>query len=168
MKNLLKIFILIAATSSLFISCEDEWEDKNIYNNGSLVHFDHSGRDRTFADVTAIEPSRSLPISFSLGLTQVADVPVNGTLVFLPEESTAVLGTDFVIDNATATISAGDVVGTFQVTIFSNNTGFVYDNNQEITNVRSAVFEFTNDSSVPNAQFNQRFVINITTTESDK
>lgn len=164
MKKLLRIFILIAATSSLFISCEDEWDEKNIYVEDSLLHFDYSGRDRTFTSVSATEVPRSLPLSFNLGLTKPANVEASGTLVYLADESTAVLGTDFIIDKGTAVIPAGSVVDDFQLTIFSNSTGFEANGNQ--SNVRTAVFEYTNNSSVPNAGFNQKFTVNITTKES--
>lgn len=171
MKNVFKIFTILTLTTLLFVSCEPDDEAENVYTDVSLVHFDYSGRDRTFSAVFAEEPTRSLIVPFNLALTKPAGADVNGTLVFLPEESTAILGTDFVIDKANATIPTGSVVGDFQITIFSNNTGFVDDIAPDpivkLQNVRTAVFMFTNESSVANASFYQRFVVNITTVEED-
>lgn len=163
MKNILKIFTILTLTTFMFVSCDPDDEAENVYEGPALVHFDYSGRNRTFS-VTATESTASMPLTFSLGLTKPAGVEVGGSLVFVAEESTAVLGTDFDINTATATIPVGSLLSSdFQLTLYSNNTGFEANGNQ--TNIRTAVFEYTNSSSVPNAEFYQRFTVNITTAE---
>lgn len=137
MKKLLSIFTIISILS-VFNSCKDE--EQLYFEGDTLLHF-------TSSEQTA--PDGDYLVTY--GVTKAVSEDHNVSLVFNQSKSTAILGTDFTIIEASDVLKGGNSRGDFKINVTK----------AAAVAKKRAVFTMTN-SSLNKATFNQEVSVNFT------
>ena len=142
MKKITSLFYMLLAFFAVTSCSPDE---APYYNGESLLHFTNPGPENAYVKLNT--GAADYRIQYGVAFPVSGDHTVE--LVFVPEESTAVLGTDFTIVDGIGTLSNGAVVDDFVINIKEDAAEAG----------KTAVFTLKN-STLPTAVFNQKLTIN--------
>ncbi|MBW7675637.1 hypothetical protein [Chryseobacterium chendengshani] len=143
MKKILGIFSMMLIF--LIGSCKEE--EEMYYDGDSLLHFTKGTSDNAFV----LSGTGSSVYKLSYGITKAASSDSEVKLVFDQAKSTAQLGVDFQIVNATNVIPAGQTFSTFDIKILEASA---------TPTPKTAVFRVVS-GNLPGANFNNEFKLNM-------
>ncbi len=138
-------FLIIASFIFLLSSCKDEAE---VYDGQPALHFNKG----TNGEAVVKQNTGSTTVNIDFGTIQSLSGAAQVKLVVDETVSTAVEGTDFQIINSEVAVNAGQIGGQFQVKLL-----------EATATVEPKVIVFKlQSSSVPNATFDQTYILRYT------